>query len=1181
MSFLRTRLSRVWARSEVAQDPSKPAESAPSSVNADELPPYGDAVRVNQEVSPETTHEAHDVEARSEVNQSPRRRTLHKAASITFKMLSDTLRSKATLFYADPPEPTSPSPVEQETSPKKEYRRSMIASFGRRNSTTELPFPDISRVPSLPHELDVTLPISCLVGRGIDGTEDPQAQDDSIQPCRADSSYSGSTLTPENPGFEPAFTKDIIRPVVDEKSDLTYEIASACPVPAIDTALSSTGVGPKRGSVDGSLFVKGNDYRRSIGTSSPFRKILQDSRSSKEFSPSELHKLSEYPKPVQDTFRPLLHRTTSLPHGLSNLRVLNGGDPLEKLSIYDKPQASSYSSDSESDSDISETPSMGSRAAWDRGRADRARRYQAVHAMTAETESDTDNETKRLELQHCWAEYLVDESVAPEYLIVTPSASTPGSPKKVHFADICRPSRQLSDTTEKGHVTEPQVPHISPATSAITAPRPQADLHQEISSLGDTSNETTEHLFYRSVEDLKIDFTPSEGSATFEITTERNASAKQLADNNTEKDHNRKTVESLVLERGDENAGDCTKYKRIRMRPFTQRKHARTAFEDPAIKKWSQNAMSDADTIEEDQSDAAPYIQLIDLEDSSTVEPNHIRSSSSQSMSTSNSCAVTTHSPECFSPLPKETLHVRSTPVRRTSSLNAEIHAALEQGNVAETQTNSDTQEDLLLQPLIFKRDVTHRDSIGTLPSFSPGADTPYTSRSAYQPPSPTSTLYFPSSECTIHELLHEFPFGRNKWSLTPRIDDTSDDGGVFITPLQSPKRKAYLSDAANSHGGMGTELRQSQGIERGFVAARLPLFGPAKREDDNVASSALDSHTVAARQSVADQQLHSHLANIGLGSMARSVSGSSTESSHFRHGRKRCWKMKEITLNGEEFIYDSVGTPSRTLQTSSLKKGVWWKRDSKILADVESPLTGKTGYVHMVDMRVDLNLPSYIKDGFLMNIEPPSDTDTSLSLQISIDNNSGNADHTASPISYEHSTVGVTSLNNTDREALEMELRKSCEEFEETEVEPNSSKVNELAPKMEDLPFSQSSQDASRTGFKSNRFYDCSISHHSDQVHADTNSNHSGQIQEDTNSRVDQIKAGLDCPQLYQSEAETGHSQSDQTDDVTDSLARAIAKILAKEKIPQAEAKGALESSEGEEVLSNGLTEVFMESQV
>lgn len=199
MSFLRTRLSRVWGRGEVTQIPSEPKDSVLVPVGGDELPSYSDTVgpkAYNQEPSSgmfEKTCHAHEVPVSSKTNQPLHRRTLHKAASSTFKMLSDTIRSKTALFYTDPPEPTSPSPSEQGVSPKKEHRKHKIASFRGRHHTVDSPLPVMCRAPSLPHKLDVMLPISCLVGQGIDGTEDPHAQSDSVSTFYCLPKHTGNT----------------------------------------------------------------------------------------------------------------------------------------------------------------------------------------------------------------------------------------------------------------------------------------------------------------------------------------------------------------------------------------------------------------------------------------------------------------------------------------------------------------------------------------------------------------------------------------------------------------------------------------------------------------------------------------------------------------------------------------------------------------------------------------------------------------------------------------------------------------------------------------------------------------------------------------------------------------------------------------------------------------------------
>ena len=248
------------------------------------------------------------------------------------------------------------------------------------------------------------------------------------------------------------------------------DINPTCSNPINEGTMSPSGIEPRRGSVSGSLFVKGNDYRRSTGNSSPFRKVLQDSRGPEELACIELNKHSECSNPVEVPHQPLLRRTTSLSRGLNSLPILEGRTFVtEQPSIHEVSHSTSYDADSGSASESSETPSMGSRVLWNKRRADRARRYRAIHAILADTESDTEEETEGLELQHCWAEHIVDESIAPEYQTIASPAPKPGSPKKVHFAEPVRSHRELATKTKKENDIEALVPCLLAIASAISS----------------------------------------------------------------------------------------------------------------------------------------------------------------------------------------------------------------------------------------------------------------------------------------------------------------------------------------------------------------------------------------------------------------------------------------------------------------------------------------------------------------------------------------------------------------------------------------------------------------------------------------------------------------------------------------------------------------------------------------
>lgn len=532
----------------------------------------------------------------------------------------------------------------------------------------------------------------------------------------------------------------------------------------------------------------------------------------------------------------------------------------------------------------------------------------------------------------------------------------------------------------------------------------------------------------------KIDSGDSDSSVASELARESSSSLEPVFDQHHEADHDRKSDGATDVD---------VKYKRIRMRTVMQRKHARTAFldrgsesVDTTTSTLAQPTMSHVKTTTEDSPDAVPCI--VDLEDRLTVEPSHVRSSSLQSISTADSCAVTTHSPECFHGLPQESTHVRNTPVRRTSSLNAEVNAALERGTDIKTQSISINHKSSYLQLAALTLDTLDGDNMESLPSLPPSAGTPYSPKLADRPNSPATTIYFPSSEYVIQEPLPELSVDPTRWILPPSIDDTSDDEGFFSTPLHSPKRQVHGSDAISLHRISCTEVPHIQEIDPEFVAARLPLFGSSQQGDDHLTISSIDEHMETARKPVEDYEVPPQLANI------TSLSGSSTGSSRVRQVRERSWEMRQLIVNGEESICDSLDTPSRTLQTSSLKKGVWWRRESEATAEIQSPLARKTENPQLIEKSLNLDVVDRH-----VNMEKPHGTDSSRRLKIFT--SSENDCPLASAISCEASNARVTSLHKPSRKALELELHDACNKFEEAEAEaePDSTKVNQLAPKM------------------------------------------------------------------------------------------------------------------------------------
>ena len=568
-------------------------------------------------------------------------------------------------------------------------------------------------------------------------------------------------------------------------------------------------------------------------------------------------------------------------------------------------------------------------------------------------------------------------------------------------------------------------------------------------STDDTADKTSDHSLYDSVSGCtKINSGGSESIVASELARESSSSPEPVCH---EADDERKSFDAFAPEKGDGITDADEKYKRIRMRTTIQRKHARTAFldtgggpVDTTASTLAQPTMSPVKTTTEDPPDAVPCIRPIDLEDHLTIEPSHVRSYSLQSVSTADSCAVTTHSPECFRGLPQESIHVRNTPVRRTSSLNAEVNAVLERGTYINTQLILINHKGSPLQSVAPTRDILNGDNMESLPPLPPSAGTPYSPKLTYRPNSPAATIYFPSSEYIIQEPLPELSIDTARWTLPPSIDDTSDDERFFSTPLHSPKKQAHGSDAISLHRTSYTEVPHIQEIDPEFVAARLPLFGSSQQAGDHLSISSIDGHRETTPKPLEDYEVPPQLASTAIDSTARSVSSSSTGSSRVREPRERSWKMRQLTVNGEESTCNSLDTPSRTLQTSSLKKGVWWRREGEATAEIQSPLARMTENLQSIEKGLNFD----VIHGHV-NMESPHGTGPIRRLKIYT--GSANENPSASAPLYEASNARVTSLHRPSRKALEAELKAACDKFEEAEAESesDSTKANQLAPKM------------------------------------------------------------------------------------------------------------------------------------
>ena len=145
-----------------------------------------------------------------------------------------------------------------------------------------------------------------------------------------------------------------------------------------------------------------------------------------------------------------------------------------------------------------------------------------------------------------------------------------------------------------------------------------------------------------------------------------------------------------------------------------------------------------------------------------------------------------------------------------------------------------------------------------------------------------------------------------------------------LCTPQNSPQKpeddQRQCVDYSSSHKS-GVQIHDNPATEGEFVAARLPRF--RKEEAHEVVETDANTEPLnQKRASVLTSPTHESGSSIPIASRlnrSRSV-----------QGKKR---------SGEELPHGPLKTPKKDLVTSSMKKGVWWGRNSKVAQEAESPL--------------------------------------------------------------------------------------------------------------------------------------------------------------------------------------------------------------------------------------------------
>lgn len=652
MSFLRNRLSQIWRRSEDVEDHSTENRKRSESQSAVSIADSGcfsaSSIRTTgsdqlseSELCLTIIDSSTTLPHTPSPVDSPSKRTLNKVASRTFKIFSDTIRSKTQMFYVTPEESEAPAPTYEESPKKRKISIKASPSFrGRANREPQVtkdsreppartPTPTLNPT-NLPHELNVYIPDASLL------EPKPGAVPTEL----------ASILSHEDKGYFADEVDSLKAATPMASSTLVNHEASPYTIPP------SVSAGSGRSQVGGSLFVKGN--RECIpltGALSPYRQAILSQKTQaspiEDSTETENHEYSQ----LESSYRPLTNRPNGVPSGLKDLFVKSTDDQATYARFKMQPLSpADYEAASEPGTRVTILPSTGSRLTWDKTRADREQRYENNRVVSAETESDTEDDMV-LKLQPCRT------TDSPEVLRPEERSGTKSSPTKLPFYKKVR-FENPSPTSALEYAIEAIERSSGEALDA------ELDEPTHLTSALQYAVEAIERTSGASMVDAVHDPPSPTGAFTYAVEAMKQPSGPVL---------------NAVM-----NPGGLKLDAVIRI----LRKDSKS--QEPRIRMVFKEHNSQSQSNDEQEiASMNMHLPVTQTDDSLLKTPleteyligdslTHNRSVSAQSAATTDSCALTTHSKLCYDPPPFLSLHNRTTPVRRTSSINAEVCAALE-----------------------------------------------------------------------------------------------------------------------------------------------------------------------------------------------------------------------------------------------------------------------------------------------------------------------------------------------------------------------------------------------------------------------------------------------------------------------------------------------------------------------
>ncbi|MCJ1321903.1 hypothetical protein MMC15_007248 [Xylographa vitiligo] len=904
-------------------------------------------------------------------------------ASSTFKSVSDTIRSKAQIFYVDTERPDTQLPAEAMQSGKHEQKLSILSSLRSRTSRNRLnenfqnSVTTTTQASDMSHEIHVEIPDSTLLetmGLSRKGTISNQAQGNmlptTVSPLQEASSRTSTDIA-ASPLSLRAFiagaitdakqinahrSEDDAPPmnfnqsrleadVSDEKScgkDLESVSDKEFPeIPLNDSpdhiATSSPAtISSTRSHLGGNLFVKGNrEQTRKFGIPSPYRRALQLSEeAASESSACNSDRAYNIGRKSQEdsiSSRLPLKLTTSMSSGLSGLVFISSAQtqPVSTAEI-EVNSSEAYDADEEYGSERSEEPSMGPKSSWEKARADRQRRYQFVRTMSAETASDH-SDVPGLELRPMRDQLHAqnnDSNLKPKSASL---AATHGSLRRVHFDSVFDPF----------NITEVSIP-----TSATTQ-RPT-----------DTELDLTDNEQQRNMANLEILKQTSNIQGLLAVPSsclQENHSPKLGLQIRTCSAHDDTTSSSCAVITSSQSC-----YRPVPDGTYHLRNHylrrtssiigeidqVRQDFERSKRDNWTPHSLQFNDESGHPGNSAAPVVVGDDTIRSPVYVERVLDSTASHSMSTIlSSTKVETNREPLFNDLDKRVVLGANKSGDFVEDPSVELLPPLpESGGTPyhEPWVDNKTHHSM---PGTFEPSSEKRAPKLSLRNFQDETrkDTPnlFVSMSDTRPSSVDFSMMNPEVDHYLAQAFSDVPY---------RVTESeySDEENGFRTPITTPLKQDYKE---KSHTKSLTDLGlpQDNSSEQSemtcqlpnttvdFVTARLPLFAASPAHNIDFSAN--------------DQELTSNYDEFSPdGIMLPKDVTPPALSSSMSHHRDRSWQMEDVAYGGVESTYHFGDSEHAQLQTSSLKKGVWWTRVQKMFTDSESPCAEKPNLTTLDD---------------------------------------------------------------------------------------------------------------------------------------------------------------------------------------------------------------------------------------